>query len=107
MWEIEVERFGDPSVLTPVRRPDPVAGPGQVVVQVEAAEVLFLDTVIRRGAGVGFFPVRPPYVPGTGVAGRVLGTGERVLVETDGGGYADRRPAVVGLAAQKPIGRPA
>jgi NADPH2:quinone reductase len=88
MWEIEVERFGDPSVLTPVRRPDPVAGPGQVVVQVEAAEVLFLDTVIRRGGAVDFFPVRPPYVPGTGVAGHVLGTGERVLVETDGGGYA-------------------
>jgi NADPH:quinone reductase len=31
--------------------------------------------VIRYGLGVGYFPVTPPYVPGNGVAGRVISTG--------------------------------
>jgi NADPH2:quinone reductase len=89
MRVIEVGRFGGPEVLVPVDVDDPVAGPGQVVVDVAAAEVLFLDTVVRRGAGGPYFPVRPPYVPGTGVAG-VTSDGRRVLAETDGGGYASR-----------------
>jgi NADPH2:quinone reductase len=88
MWMIRVDRFGGPDVLTPVDAPDPVAGPGQVVIAVEAIDVLFLDTVIRRGAGGPVFAVRPPYVPGSGVAGRV--DGRAVLAETDGGGYASR-----------------
>jgi NADPH2:quinone reductase len=65
MLVVEVSRFGRPEVLAARQAPDPVAGPGQVVVQTSAADVLFVDTVIRAGRGVGFFPVRPPYVPVT------------------------------------------
>ena len=77
MLVMEAERFGGPQVLTARQVPDPVAGPGQVVVRTSAADVLFVDTFIRSGRAVDFFPIRPPYVPGNGVAGQVisLGTG--------------------------------
>jgi NADPH2:quinone reductase len=78
MLVVEVSRFGGPEVLIARQVPDPVAGPGQVVMRTSAADVLFVDTVIRAGRGVGFFPVRPPYVPGNGVAGRVIALGDGV-----------------------------
>jgi NADPH2:quinone reductase len=78
MLVVEVSRFGGPEVLAARQAPDPVAGPGQVVVRTSAADVLFVDTAIRAGRGVDFFPIRPPYVPGNGVAGRVMALGEGV-----------------------------
>ena len=78
MLVVQVSRFGGPEVLAPRQAPDPVAGPGQVVVRTSASDVLFVDTVIRAGRGVDFFPLRPPYVPGNGVAGRVIGLGGEV-----------------------------
>jgi len=53
----------------------PVAGPRQVVVEVAAADVLFLDCQIRGGWGE-MFGVVPPYVPGNGVAGVVVSLGD-------------------------------
>ncbi|MFD2355844.1 alcohol dehydrogenase catalytic domain-containing protein [Nonomuraea ferruginea] len=70
--------FGDPEVLVARDAPDPVAGPGQVLIEVVAVDVLFLDTQLRAGWGQGFFPVEPPYVPGDGVAGTVVAIGEGV-----------------------------
>lgn len=78
MRVVEVTRFGGPEVLVPATAPDPAAGEGQVVIRVSAADVLFLDAVIRYGLGAGYFPVTPPYVPGNGVAGRVISTGTGV-----------------------------
>jgi NADPH2:quinone reductase len=77
MLMVEAVRFGGPRVLVARHAPDPVAGPGQVVVRTSAADVLFVDTFIRAGRAVDFFPIRPPYVPGNGIAGHVisLGTG--------------------------------
>ena len=69
---IEVREFGGPEVLTPARRPAPAAGPGQVVIATAAADVLHIDTVIRSGRAAQWFDVRPPYVPGNGVAGKTL-----------------------------------
>jgi len=43
--------------------------------------VLFVDTMIRSGAGAGYFPVRPPYVPGNGVGGEVVAVGESVSAD--------------------------
>jgi NADPH:quinone reductase len=103
MLVTEVGRFGGPEVLTPRRVPDPVAGPGQVVVQTAAADVLLVDTMIRSGRGVDYFPIQPPYVPGNGVAGQVVSAGRgvepmwigrAVVAHTGGiggsGGYAER-----------------
>jgi len=101
---ISVGRFGGPEVLVPASAPDPVAGHGEVVVAASASDVLFVDTMIRSGRGVGFFPIRPPYVPGGGVAGEVISVGDGVdggwlgrpvIAHTGGpggggGGYAER-----------------
>lgn len=78
--------------------PDPVPGPGQVVVGMAAADVIFLDTLLRVGWGQDFFPRTLPYVPGGGGAGEVLAAGDgvdpawagrRVAVRT-GTGYAEQ-----------------
>jgi NADPH:quinone reductase-like Zn-dependent oxidoreductase len=50
MLVMGAERFGGPQVLTARQVPDPVAGPGQVVVRTSAADVLFVDTFIRAEA---------------------------------------------------------
>ena len=55
MRTISVARFGGPEVLAAIEAPDPVAGPGELVVAASASDVMFVDTVIRSGRGVGFF----------------------------------------------------
>jgi NADPH2:quinone reductase len=113
---IEVSRFGGPEVLVPADSPDPVAGPGELVVAVTASDVMFLDTMIRSGRGPGF-PVRPPYIPGNGVTGRVTGVGDGVdgnwagrpvIAHTGGpgggGGYAEQAIAKLGDTVLVPEG---
>ncbi|HEY6625290.1 MAG TPA: zinc-binding dehydrogenase [Acidimicrobiales bacterium] len=78
MRAVEVARFGGPEVLELRDLPDPAPGPGQVVVATSACDVLFVDTMIRSGRGAGYFPIRPPYVPGNGVGGTVTALGDGV-----------------------------
>jgi NADPH:quinone reductase len=95
-----VTRFGGPEVLRQARQPDPVPGPGQVAIDVDFADTLFLETVVRSGAGQDYWPMRPPYIPGNGIAGQVTEVGKgasqdllgrRVVAHTGGeGGYASR-----------------
>jgi NADPH2:quinone reductase len=47
-------------------------------VTTSASDVLFVDTMIRSGRGLDYFPIRPPYVPGNGVGGTVVGLGDGV-----------------------------
>ena len=89
-------RHGSPQLAFELRnRPEPVPGPGQVRVAVEASGVNFADILARRGA----YPEapRPPCVLGYEVVGRIdaLGPGvpaaalgQRVLAFTRFGGYA-------------------
>ncbi|MFJ6070998.1 zinc-binding dehydrogenase [Streptomyces sp. NPDC093065] len=109
MRAVQVASFGAPDVLTPVDLPDPVPGPGQVVVGMAAADVIFLDTLLRAGWGQDIFPRTLPYVPGGGGAGEVLAVGDtvdpawvgrRVAVRT-GTGYAEQ--VVAGEAEIMPI----
>jgi len=103
----EATQFGGPEVLVTREAPDPVAGSGEVVIAVVAADVLWVETMIRQGGGGEYFDVTPPYVPGNGVAGRVLSVGdgvdpdwtERAVVAHTGerGGYAEQ--VVVGAEA--------
>lgn len=72
MRAVEVAELGGPEVLVAREAPDPVAGPGQAVVRVSVAHVLFVETQIRSGWGREYFTVEPPYVPGDGVAGQVM-----------------------------------
>jgi NADPH2:quinone reductase len=78
MRAIQVRGFGPPGVLHVADLPDPVPGPGQVLVAAVASDVLFVDTMIRSGAGADYFPIRPPYVPGNGVGGQVVAVGDGV-----------------------------
>ncbi|MEU4407500.1 zinc-binding dehydrogenase [Streptosporangium sp. NPDC023963] len=107
---VQVTAFGGPEVLVVDRRPEPVAGAGQVVVGVSAVDVLSLETQLRTGWGAEFFGQSPPYVPGGGVGGRVLSVGEGVdsgwvgrdvITMTGDGGYAER--AVVPVEALVPV----
>jgi NADPH2:quinone reductase len=100
---VEARAFGGPEVLTPVTLPEPAPGPGEAVIAVVAADVLFLDTMVRSGRFSQAFGQRPPYVPGNGVAGHVDAVGDgvdpawagRAVVARTGphggaGGYAER-----------------
>jgi NADPH2:quinone reductase len=78
MRAVRVHEFGGPEVLLSDSVPPPVAGPGEVVVGLAVADVIFLDTLLRGGWGGEFFPRRPPYVPGGGGAGHVLSVGPGV-----------------------------
>jgi NADPH2:quinone reductase len=105
MRAVSVTRFGGPEVMETIESPDARAAAGQVVIEVEAAEVLFLDTQLRSGWGQEYFALQPPFIPGAGVAGIVSSVGDgadrtllgrRVIAGTGpvgtyrGGGYADQ-----------------
>jgi len=114
MRAIEVARFGSPEILELRDLPDPIAGPGQVLVAASACDVLFVDSMIRSGRGADYFPIRPPYVPGNGVGGTIVRHGagvdtswldRPVVAHTGGavgtGGYAEL--AAVDFADCAPI----
>ncbi|MFL6073173.1 MAG: NADP-dependent oxidoreductase [Mycobacteriales bacterium] len=73
MRVIETPQFGGPEVLQVVERPEPVAGPGQVRVRVEASTVNPADTAARAGYLTPAYPqVQPPFVAGWDFAGTLL-----------------------------------
>lgn len=79
MRAIRLHAFGPAENLRHEEVADPVAGPGQVRVAVEAAGVHLLDTRLRAGArGPLPGPPRLPVVPGREVAGVVESLGEGV-----------------------------
>jgi NADPH:quinone reductase len=117
---VEVTKYGGPEVLVAGRAPDPVAQAGQLVIGVSVADVMSIDAQLRSGWGREWFPGEPPYVPGTGVAGRVLSVGDgvdagwigrRVAALVPGGGYAERVAAdaetVVTVPDEVPLWRAA
>ena len=94
MRAVVMREFGPPEVLEPaeVDEVDGVqAGPGEVVIEVELANVTFVETQVRAGR-----PPHPSMLPalpailGNGVGGTVTG-GRRVVASLNGtGGYAER-----------------
>jgi NADPH2:quinone reductase len=109
MRAIVVSELGGPEVMVLGERPDPVPGPGQVVVQVAAAGVNFID--IYRRSGVYRQPV--PYVPGSEGAGTVVAAGEGVHEFSAGdhvawcegpGSYAERVAVAADQAVPVPEG---
>jgi putative PIG3 family NAD(P)H quinone oxidoreductase len=88
---------GEPEVLELAEVPDPVARPGEVVLQVTATAVNHADILQRRG----FYPPPPaaPQWPGLEASGTVISVGEGVTewavsdqaaALLTGGGYAER-----------------
>jgi NADPH2:quinone reductase len=73
----QVPELGEPrDVLRLAEVPDPVPGPGQVLVRVLAAAANFPDVLMCRGG----YQVRPPlpYIPGIELCGEVVAAGPEV-----------------------------
>ncbi|MFF0074975.1 zinc-binding alcohol dehydrogenase family protein [Streptomyces sp. NPDC005494] len=86
MLAIQFDHFGGPEVLRPVELPTPVAGPGEVLLTVEAAGVNFADTHQVDGSYLAADAL--PHVPGSEVVGRTP-EGRRVLARVSHG-YAEQ-----------------
>ncbi|MET8360536.1 quinone oxidoreductase [Micromonospora sp. NPDC005171] len=112
MRAVVVNRPGGPDALEVVRLPDPRPGPGEVLVDVAAAGVNFIDVYHRSGR----YPLPTPFVPGQEGAGTVLalGPGGTELAEGDvvawanlSGSYADRVVLPADRLVPIPAGVPA
>jgi NADPH2:quinone reductase len=93
---VVMREFGPPEVLEPAEVDEVRAGPGEAVIDVEFANVTFVETQIRAGR-----PPHPSMLPalpavlGNGVGGTVArigpGPARRVVASLNGtGGYAER-----------------
>lgn len=115
MRAVTVREFGPPEVLVASEAPEPVAGDGEVVVDVELANITFVETQLRAGK-----PPHPSMLPalpailGNGVGGVVaeIGpgvdpdvVGRRVVTSLAGsGGYAQRAVAAARRLVEVPDG---
>jgi NADPH:quinone reductase-like Zn-dependent oxidoreductase len=88
MKAILVPRPGGPEALVWGEAPDPVPGPGEVVVRVRATAVNRAD--LLQAAGKYPPPPGASGILGLEAAGELEGTGERVFFLLPGGGYAER-----------------
>lgn len=74
MKAIRVRENGGPEVLRVETIDDPVPGPGEVLVRVEAAGLNFIEVYQRKG----LYPIALPYTPGEEGAGTVAAVGSGV-----------------------------
>lgn len=105
MQAVQVPHTGGPEVLEVVELPDPKPGEGDLLVEIAAAGVNYIDTYQRSG----LYPVPTPFVCGLEGAGRVIAVGpgvadfavgDRVAWKQALGSYAQRVlvPAAEALA---------
>ena len=120
MKAIRIHRPGGPEVLQYEDAPDPVAGPGQVLIQVGAAGINFSDLGARRNGGApdvearrSEAPVRFPIVAGGEAAGTVISvgdgvtgfrTGDAVACQPVPGCYAEKVVASITSVVKVPRG---
>src|SRR5918997_5557652 len=107
MRAIQVTETGGPDVLRLIELPVPEPGPGQLLVELAAAGVNYLDTYFRSGA----YPMPLPFIPGSEGAGTVtavgpsdtggIAVGDRVAWATSFGSYAEQ--AVVSAEQAVPV----
>ena len=95
MRAIQISEYGGPEVLSLADLPDPAAGAGQVVVDIAAAGVNFVDTYQR----IGLYKIAVPYTAGLEGAGVVtavgadvsdVSVGDRVAWSGGQGSYAEQ-----------------
>lgn len=99
MRAVVLSQYGGPEVLKVSEAPDPVPGPEEIVIEVEAAGINRADLHQREGRYPPPPPAPPVEIPGLECAGRVVACGERVVefrvgqrvaALLPGGGYAER-----------------
>ena len=78
MKAIVVHQYGGPEVLKFEDYPDPVPGPGEVLVRVAAAGVNPIDYKRRAGLTKDFYPMHFPSLIGIDVAGTAIQLGPEV-----------------------------
>jgi NADPH2:quinone reductase len=109
MRAIVITRNGGPEVLEPVERPAPEPGPGEVLIDVAAAGVNFIDVYYRKGA----YEQELPYTPGVEAAGTVaavgdgvggFSAGDRVAWANVQGAYAEKAVVPADLVVPVPDG---
>src|SRR2546423_14415107 len=92
---IRVHKTGGPEVLRLEELPDPAPGSGELLLNVEAIGVNFIEIYQREG----LYTVDRPFTPGSEAAGtvRAIGAGvegfrvgDRVVSHNVRGGYASR-----------------
>ncbi|WP_420838677.1 alcohol dehydrogenase catalytic domain-containing protein, partial [Crossiella equi] len=109
MRAVWLREYGGPEVLVPGKAPDPVPGPGQVLVEVAYANTTFVETRFRAGLP-GPFRAELPVIPGNGVGGVVVDgpadlLGARVVGALRGsGGYAELAVVDLGTLYRVPDG---
>jgi len=74
MRAIQILSTGGPDVLTLENLPDPIPGPGEALVRIEASGVNFIDTYIREGR----YPAPLPFTLGQEAAGTVVSLGQQI-----------------------------
>jgi NADPH2:quinone reductase len=101
---VVVREFGPPQVLEIAEVEDVRAGSGEVVIDVEFANVTFVETQVRAGR-----PPHPSMLPalpailGNGVGG--VAAGRQVVASLNGtGGYAERAVSPAGRLIEVPDG---
>jgi len=110
-----IEKFGGPEVLQYGDLPDPVAGPGEVVVDVHAATVNAADWKFRAGEYARHSNVKFPQIPGRDFSGVVSAVGDGadlkvgdavfgVLGAGKEGTYCEKVAIPAALVAKKPDG---
>ena len=109
MNSIRVHKTGGPEVLRIEELPDPAPGPGELVVNIEAIGVNYLEIYQREG----LYTVQRPFTPGSEAAGtvRALGSGvtefrvgDRVVSHSMHGAYASRAIVAADRAVKIPEG---
>ena len=115
MKAIVIDGYGRIDWLRPGERPDPVPGPGEILINVRAASVNPVDWKIRKGELRLVLWLRFPYIPGGDVAGEVAAVGpgvtrfqpgDPVVAFVDlkrGGGYAERAVFKESAAAARAV----
>jgi NADPH:quinone reductase len=95
MRAVVLKAFGDPSNAAVEEFPDPIVGPEDILIQVQAVAANFVDLLVIGGK-YQFLP-ELPFVPGKAATGIVaetganvdrFKTGDRVLAMSEQGGYA-------------------
>ena len=114
MKAILMDDYGGPEVLRLGEAPDPVAGPGEILVEIHAASVNAADWKVREGFRRDDVKLTFPHILGRDFSGvvRALGAGVTDFAPGDGvfavidrgreGGYAEAFAIQADLAAAKP-----
>jgi len=109
MRAIQITETGGPEVLRLAELPDPAPGPGQLLVELAAAGVNYIDTYHRSGA----YPMPLPFIPGSEGAGTVtavgpdvrdFAVGDQVAWAASQGSYAERAVVATDQAVPVPQG---